>query len=116
MGGHFPIGGCPMTPRPRPFLRRSTTTLSDISARLRPRDRVIAFLLSDHTALTSDQIASVLFDSPVTCAHRLYTLRRLDFISRVLRSHPGQPSPVYWVPGRLSARFVALARGDTPPT
>ncbi|MGW3618554.1 replication-relaxation family protein [Micromonospora arida] len=105
-----------MTPRPRSTLRRSTTTLSDVSARLRPRDRVIAFLLSDHTSLTTDQITSVLFDSPVTCAHRLYTLRRLDFIDRVLRSHPGQPAQVFWVPGRLSARFVALARGDTPPT
>lgn len=104
-----------MTPRSRSTLRRSTTTLSDVSARLRPRDRVIAFLLSDHTSLTTDQITSVLFDSPVTCAHRLYTLRRLDFIDRVLR-YPGQPAQVYWVPGRLSARFVALARGNTPPT
>ncbi|MFB6398167.1 replication-relaxation family protein [Polymorphospora lycopeni] len=75
---------------------------------------MIAVLLSDHTALTSDQIAAVLFDSPITCAHRLYALRRMDFINRVLRS--GQPSQVYWVPGRLSARLVALTRGETPPS
>lgn len=36
--------GCPATPRFRSTHRRSTTTLSDVSARLRPRDRVIAFL------------------------------------------------------------------------
>ncbi|WBB52420.1 replication-relaxation family protein [Verrucosispora sp. WMMD573] len=109
-------GGGPSPPLPRTPARRTTTTLADISARLQPRDRVIAFLLSDHTALTTDQIAAVLFDSPITCGHRLYTLRRMDFINRVLRAHPGQPTHVYWVPGRLSARLVALARGENPPT
>ena len=101
----------PPTPR-----RPRTTTLADISRRLQPRDRVIAYLLDDHTALTTDQIAAIVFDSPITCTNRLHTLRRLEFIGYVTRTIPARRARTYWVPGRLSARLVALARGLTPPT
>jgi hypothetical protein len=96
--------------------RSRRATLADISHRLQPRDRTIAVLLDDHTALTTDQIAAILFHSPTTCLNRLHTLRRLDFIARITRDIPGQRTRTCWVPGRLSARLVALARGNTPPT
>jgi hypothetical protein len=77
---------------------------------------VIGFWLSDHTALTTAQLASVLFGSHNRCRNRLYTLYRYQFVGRVIRALPGQRSRAYWVPGRLSARLVALARDEPPPT
>lgn len=91
-------------------------SLSEIARRLTPRDRVIAFLLEDHTALTTGQLTQILFSSEATCSNRLYALRRLGFIARITRTGPGGRQQVLWVPGRLSSRLVALARDQTPPT
>jgi hypothetical protein len=44
----------------------------------------------------------------------LHALRHLGFIDRILR--PRRSIPTLWVPGPLSARYVALARGARPPT
>ena len=66
--------------------------------------------------LTTAQLALVFFDSPITCQHRLHTLRRLRFIDRFVRNRPGVPRPLCWVSGPLSARYVALAGEDVPPT
>jgi len=91
-------------------------TLIDISHRLRPRDYTIASLLDEHTTLTTDQLTSILFTNPTTCRHRLHTLRKIGFVDRFIRNRPGAPNPVCWVPGLLSARYMALAKGDSPPT
>ncbi|WP_052311602.1 MULTISPECIES: replication-relaxation family protein [unclassified Actinoplanes] len=80
------------------------------------RDYTIANLLDEHSTLTTDQLATILFDHPTTCRHRLHALRRLRFVDRFIRNRPGAPNPACWVPGPLSARYVALARGDNPPT
>jgi hypothetical protein len=94
----------------------SSRTLIDISHRLRPRDYTIAALLDEHTTLTTDQISSILFTNVTTCRHRLTTLRKIAFVDRFLRNRPGAPNPVCWVPGLLSARYMALAGGESPPT
>jgi hypothetical protein len=94
----------------------TTTTLIDISHRLRPRDYTIAALLDEHTTLTTDQLTAILFSNPTTCRHRLHSLRKIGFVDRFIRNRPGAPNPICWVPGPLSARYTALARGDSPPT
>ncbi len=91
-------------------------TLIDLSYRLRPRDYTIASLLDEHTTLTTDQLTSILFTNPTTCRHRLHTLRKIAFVDRFIRNRPGAPNPICWVPGLLSARYTALANGDSPPT
>jgi hypothetical protein len=90
-------------------------TLIDISQRLRPRDYAIACLLDEHTTLTTEHLTAVLFTNPTTCRHRLHLLRQLGFIDRFIRNRPGAPNPVCWLPGPLSARYTAMARGDSPP-
>ncbi|MFB9319793.1 replication-relaxation family protein [Cryptosporangium minutisporangium] len=90
--------------------------MANISPRLRPRDRAIAALLHEHTTLTTEQLAAILFTNVTTARHRLHTLRRLGFLDRIVRNRPGAPNPVCWLPGRLSARYMALAREENPPT
>ncbi|KUL25818.1 replication-relaxation family protein [Actinoplanes awajinensis] len=87
-----------------------------ISRRLQVRDYTIAQLLDEHTALTTDQLTALLFAHRTTCRHRLHTLRTLGFIDRFVRHRPGGRYPVCWVAGPLSARYVALARGEAPPS
>lgn len=92
-------------------------SLIRLSWRLQPRDYVLAQLLDEHRVLTTDQIASVLFPSPRTCANRLGTLRRAGFIDSFIPVRTTTLGrPVHWVPGLLSARYVALSRGEAPPT
>ncbi len=122
---HFPIGevsrpgnlpNIPVLHTQDSPARRTTRTLIDQSHRLRPRDYTIASLLHEHTTLTTDHLAEVLFTNAVTCRHRLNTLRKIGFVDRFLRNRPGAPNPVCWVPGALSARLMALAAGETPPS
>lgn len=94
-----------------------SSTLIEVSHRLRPRDYAVASLLDEHTTLTSDQLTTVLFTSAITCRHRLTTLRSFGFVERFIRrSEPGVPNVVCWVPGPLSARLTALAAEQNPPT
>jgi Replication-relaxation len=120
----FPAGESPQ-PGTRSMVALRTTgtgranpahTLIDISHRLRPRDYTIAALLDEHTTLTTDQLTAILFTNPTTCRHRLHTLRKIGFVDRFIRNRPGAPNPICWVPGLLSARYIALANGDSPPT
>src|SRR4051812_15177450 len=88
----------------------SSSTLIEVSHRLRPRDYAIASLLDEHTTVTTDQLTAILFTSPITCRHRLNTLRSFGFVDRFIRrSEPGVADIVCWVPGPLSARLTALA-------
>ncbi|GAA0403894.1 hypothetical protein GCM10009541_53840 [Micromonospora gifhornensis] len=118
---HFPHGEPSSGDTPlvvlRPITpRHATHTLIAVSHRLRPRDYTIASLLDEHTTLTTEHLTSLLFTNPTTCRHRLHLLRRLHFIDRFIRNRPGAPNPVCWLPGLLSARYTALARGENPPT
>ncbi|MEU8001542.1 replication-relaxation family protein [Catellatospora sp. NPDC049111] len=88
----------------------------DLSGRLNARDYTIAHLLDEHTALTTPQLAAVLFGSPITCQHRLNSLRKLQFVDRFIRNQPTRPRPMCWVAGPLAARYVALSREENPPT
>ena len=119
---HFPAGKSPARTTRVAALsstdlhRLAATTILDVTDRLQPRDYTIAALLDEHHTLTTDQLTAVLFASPITCRHRLHLLRRLAFIDRFIRARPAPPHPVCWVPGLLSARYMALSREDSPPT
>jgi len=100
---------------PRGF--RTSDDLLAISWRLEPRDYVIAHLLAEHRFLTTEQIASILFTSARTCRNRLNVLRKLGFVDWFMPVHPRRGRlPVHWVPGRLSARYVALYHGRPAPS
>jgi len=117
---HLPEGEVPLGNRPLIVLRTTgrphAPALIDISHRLQPRDYTIAALLDEHTTLTTDHLTAILFANATTCRHRLHLLRRLGFIDRFIRNRPGAPNPVCWLPGLLSARYMALARDQLPPT
>jgi hypothetical protein len=114
---HAP-GGTPRTGEQRraSTTRRTLNTVVDIAHRLQPRDLTLAVLLSEHHLLTTDQITAVLFGSPTTCVHRLRLLRRLTFIDRLIRRQPDRPPQTCWIPGKLSARYAALADGQPAPS
>jgi hypothetical protein len=102
---------------PDPVTTSSPHTLIEMSHRLRPRDYTIASLLHEHTTLTSDQLTAILFNNPITCRHRLNTLRSFGFVDRFIRrNHPGAPNLICWIPGPLSARLSALSADESPPT
>ena len=96
---------------------RSSDSLREISWRLEPRDYVLAHLLHEHRYLTTAQITAILFTSARTCRNRLNVLRKIGFIDWFMPVRPGRGRlPVHWVPGPLSARYVALYHGERPPT
>jgi protein involved in plasmid replication-relaxation len=96
---------------------RTPTDLREISWRLQPRDYVLAHLLDEHRFLSTEQIAAVLFTSVRTCRNRLDVLRTLGFITWFMPVHGTRGRlPVHWVPGPLSARYVALYNGERAPT
>ncbi|MEU4428865.1 replication-relaxation family protein [Actinoplanes sp. NPDC024001] len=101
---------------PRPGVTARNDLLA-ASWRLQPRDYVIAHLLAEHRFLTTEQIAAILFRSPRTCRNRLDVLRRIGFIDWFMPVHPVHGRlPVHWVPGPLSARYVALYHGQKLPS
>jgi hypothetical protein len=109
------------TPHTRPvgIPRRARTpdSLREVSWRLEPRDYVLAHLLHEHRYLTTAQIGAILFTSPRTCRNRLNVLRKIGFVDWFMPARPGAGRlPVHWVPGPLSARYVALHHGQRPPT
>jgi hypothetical protein len=113
--------GVPHTPHSRPAgtPRRGGTpdSLREISWRLQPRDYVLAHLLHEHRYLTTAQISAILFSSERTCRNRLNVLRKLGFIDWFMPVRPSAGRlPVHWIPGPLSARYVALYFGERPPT
>lgn len=120
---NIPLGDIPrpVVPRSRSAAtpRRSTTphNLLAISWRLEPRDYVLAHLLDQHRFLTTDQIAATLYSSPRTCRNRLNVLRQIGFIDWFMPVHPSAGRlPVHWIPGQLSATYVALYHGKPVPS
>ncbi|GLL08331.1 replication-relaxation family protein [Dactylosporangium matsuzakiense] len=96
--------------------RPAIAALIAAANRLRPRDYTIATLLDAHTALTTDQLAAILFTNRVACRHRLRELQLLRFIDTFPYVRPGGARTACWVPGMLSARYSALVRDEPPPT
>jgi hypothetical protein len=102
--------------------KRSTThspapdSLLGISRRLECRDYALAYLLDEHLTFTAEQITRMLFASERTCANRLTKLRKLGFVDWFAPKRPVGRLAAQWVAGLLSARCVALARDERPPT
>lgn len=107
----------PVRPLTRmPPRRRNHQDLLTVVQTLQPRDQVLAALLAEHRALTTTQIAAVLFDSPATAKRRLYRLRQLGWVDRFTPIRPGRPRQTHWVAGLLAARFMAVHHAGPPPT
>ena len=87
-----------------------------MSWRLQPRDYVVAGLLNEHRTLTTAQTSAMLFTSERTCRNRLGALHRLGFIDSFIPVRRGRRLMTHWVPGLLSARYVALRDGGRPPS
>jgi hypothetical protein len=87
-----------------------------VSHRLTARDLLLARLLADHRALTTAQITALLFSTAGTARNRLRQLREMGFLERFTHRTPGGARVTCWVPGLLSARYVALADGQSAPT
>ncbi len=86
-------------------------------AHLTDRDRLIADWLDRHGVLTTAQITTAFFGSPVTAAHRLAKLRALGLVDRFHRPLPGGGfGPWHWVIGPLGAEITAAALDEAPPT
>ncbi|MET7426631.1 replication-relaxation family protein [Dactylosporangium sp. NPDC005555] len=111
----------------RPGVRRSQpppnpqqarwASLRALARRLEPRDYTLAHLLDEHRTLTTEQITRVLFTAVRTCRNRLTVLRRLGFVAWFIPlRHRRRPAATHWLPGLMSARYVALSRGQHPPT
>lgn len=96
--------------------RRSQRTFLQLMTQLQPRDKVIAHLLAEHRTLTTQQITAILFPSHDACRQRLYRLRRRGFIDCFTPSRPGHAGRTHWVPGPLSALYVAYSLRQPPPT
>ncbi len=107
----------PARPHTRtPPRRRNHQDLLTVVQTLQPRDQVVAALLVEHRALTTAQIAAVLFDSLATAKRRLYRLRQLGWVDRFTPIRPGRPRQTHWVAGLLAARFMAVHHAAPPPT
>lgn len=113
---HPPQGDSPPPGEPRTTPSRRPSTLVSVSHRLSPRDYVLAHLLDQHHILTTDQIASILFQSTRTCLNRLYQLRTIGFLDRFRPVTSNRHTPWVWLNGPLAARYVALATDTRPPT
>ena len=114
---HSPTLTMPVRPHTRtPPRRRNHQDLLTAVQTLQPRDQVVAALLVEHRALTTAQVAAVLFDSLATAKRRLYRLRQLGWVDRFTPIRPGRPRQTHWVAGLLAARFMAVHHAAPPPT
>lgn len=101
------------SPHPHPL---GWASLRALARRLEPRDYTLAHLLDEHRTLTTEQITAVLFTAVRTCRNRLDVLRRLGFIAWFIPVRRRRRRVTHWIPALLSARYVALTRGQHPPS
>ncbi len=107
-GGNTPGAACPRSAIPYPL---------PVQAHLTDRDLTIADWLDRHGVLTTAQITTAFFASPITAAHRLAKLRALAIVDRFHRPLPGGGfGSWHWVIGPLGAELTATARDTRPPT
>lgn len=85
--------------------------MTSVARHLTDRDRSICSLLSEHRVLTTSQIATVAFDSPISCRHRLATLYHLRVLDRFRPFQRVGTAPNHWVLDSVGAMVVAAERG-----
>jgi Replication-relaxation len=78
--------------------------------------QVIATLLVEHRALTTNQIAAVLFTCVSAARTRLCRLRAKGWVYSFTSVRPEGPVEAHWTAGTPAARYVAARDGDVPPT
>lgn len=83
---------------------------------LTPRDQVIAALLVEHRALTTSQLAAVLFSSVSAARTRLYRLRAKGWVYSFTPIRAAGRLETHWTAGPPAARYVAACDGEPPPT
>src|SRR5487761_1833629 len=94
----------------RARLRLSDDLVTAAAHHLTDRDRSICALVAEHRVLTTDQIATVAFDSPISARHRLAMLYRLRVLDRFRPFRRVGTAPNHWVLDAIGAMVVA-ARG-----
>src|SRR6266540_4285912 len=94
----------------------ATADLAALAARLTLRDRELCRLLAEHRVLTTDQVAALLFGSPVTARHRLLVLARLGVVERFrpLLAYGDGSAPWHYVLGPAGAAVLAADQSTTP--
>ncbi len=95
----------------RPRLRLSDDLVTAASHQLTDRDRYICNLLSEHRVLTTNQVAEVAFDSPISARHRLAILYGLRVLDRFRPFRRVGTAPNHWVLDAIGAMTVAAERG-----
>jgi hypothetical protein len=101
----------------QPPRRRGSGDLLAELGHLGPRDRLLLRLLADHQALTTPQVAALLFPSLRRAQRRLTVLHRAGFLGRFRdRQGHGGSQPWRWTLGPLGFALDAAARGQPEPT
>jgi len=95
----------------RPRLRLSDDLVTGLASHLTDRDRYLCDLLAEHRVLTTNQITTVAFDSPISARHRLATLHRLRVLDRFRPFRTVGSAPQHYVLDALGAMVVAAERG-----
>ena len=85
--------------------------MTGLASHLTDRDRYLCDLLAEHRVLTTNQITTVAFDSPISARHRLATLHRLRVLDRFRPFRPVGSAPQHYVLDALGAMVVAAERG-----
>jgi predicted transcriptional regulator len=98
---------------PIPHPRRSFEAYAALAKRLTPRDRWILRMLHEHRVFTTGQLADLAWESPITAAHRLLTLRRLGVITRWRPYTQARSAPWHWALDALGADILAAEKGIT---
>ncbi len=95
----------------RARVRLSDDLVTAAARHLTDRDRSICALLAEHRVLTTAQLATVAFDSPISARHRLATLYRLRVLDRFRPFRRVGTAPNHWVLDAIGAMVVAAERG-----
>ncbi len=104
---HSSSGGALGRARPR----WSDDLVTDLARHLTDRDRYLCDLLAEHRVLTTNQITTVAFESPISARHRLSTLYRLRVLDRFRPFRVVGTAPHHFVLDVAGAMVIAAERG-----
>ncbi|MDA8291182.1 MAG: replication-relaxation family protein [Actinomycetota bacterium] len=85
--------------------------MTGLASHLTDRDRYLCGLLAEHRVLTTNQITTVAFDSPISARHRLAELYRLRVLDRFRPFRTVGTAPHHYVLDALGAMVVAAEWG-----
>jgi hypothetical protein len=88
--------------------------LTQLAARLTPRDLWLCELLEEHRMLTTHQLTDLAFPNLDTAQHRLAILHRLEVVERFRPRRDTGSAPFHYVLGPAGARVLAARRGQDP--